>query len=243
MLRLTLLLWLTISAGESAAAAQVQMVDGRAQLAPSVLLADDGEWLALACKDSGCALWPERELRRVEVPDGSPQGEALNGLPTFEVDGAVIGSLITWLRVDPELPWLRPGALPSAFPVGPTAPRIGGAGDFEITLGDATRPAERLIPVLESIDYPRERIRLRLRSGAAWQWLGVISVCFESLDTSYLRWAGDLDGDGASDWLIDFGSYDEAPLRLFLSSRAKSGQLVGEAGRTGNVREADCCEC
>jgi hypothetical protein len=46
----------------------------------------------------------------------------------------------------------------------------------------------------------------------------------------YLLWAGDLDADGKPDFLISFGmgSYKVA---LFLSSLARPGELVGEAGR------------
>jgi hypothetical protein len=45
----------------------------------------------------------------------------------------------------------------------------------------------------------------------------------------YLRWAGDLDGDGKLDLLIEFGMSGSTETVLFLSSRAQDGELVGAA--------------
>ena len=43
-------------------------------------------------------------------------------------------------------------------------------------------------------------------------------------------WAGDLDGDGKLDLLLNLSThYNLDSHRLFLSSMAKKGQLVGEA--------------
>jgi len=42
-------------------------------------------------------------------------------------------------------------------------------------------------------------------------------------------WAGDLDRDGRLDLLVNFSNkYSEHPYRLLLSSRAASGQLIGD---------------
>ncbi len=47
-----------------------------------------------------------------------------------------------------------------------------------------------------------------------------------------LLWAGDLDGDGKLDLYADLSfHYDISERRLFLSSRAKPGQLVAEVGQ------------
>jgi hypothetical protein len=55
----------------------------------------------------------------------------------------------------------------------------------------------------------------------------------ESIDvsgTTTLHWAGDLDLDGKLDLLLDVSSHQASTeLRLFLSSRAAPGELVGEA--------------
>lgn len=46
----------------------------------------------------------------------------------------------------------------------------------------------------------------------------------------FLIWAGDLDGDGKPDLLMNFTDYFWDTV-LFLSSLAKPGELVGVAGR------------
>ena len=47
----------------------------------------------------------------------------------------------------------------------------------------------------------------------------------------YIEWAGDLDRDGRLDLVVNLSrKYSMHPHRLLLSSRAKRGQLVGEAG-------------
>ena len=48
---------------------------------------------------------------------------------------------------------------------------------------------------------------------------------------SRLNWAGDLDGDGKVDLLLDIGIHDASSrMALFLSSLAKEGAMVGLAG-------------
>ena len=46
-----------------------------------------------------------------------------------------------------------------------------------------------------------------------------------------VTWAGDLDRDGKLDLLVNFNESSMSHSVLFLSSRAKPGQLVGEAAR------------
>ncbi len=50
---------------------------------------------------------------------------------------------------------------------------------------------------------------------------------------SYVPWVGDLDGDGKLDLIVNMNPSSPCGTNivLFLSSRAKNGQLVGEAGR------------
>ncbi|HEY9194127.1 MAG TPA: hypothetical protein VIO81_14755 [Methyloversatilis sp.] len=52
-----------------------------------------------------------------------------------------------------------------------------------------------------------------------------------------LIWAGDLDGDGRLDLILDVSNHDNAvaQVRVFLSSRAAPGRLVGEAASFGAV--------
>ena len=72
--------------------------------------------------------------------------------------------------------------------------------------------------------------RLVLLRGAVKQTL--FEHAESDTDGWLLRWAGDLDGDGAPDFLIDAEKhYAQQTTRLLLSSKAKRGQLVREVAR------------
>ncbi len=82
----------------------------------------------------------------------------------------------------------------------------------------------------------RKTFRVHLQEGKIFQWLGapLTSRCYpldgnHGIPTSYLRWVGDLDQDLKPDYFIYLSAYDG--YILMLSSLAKPGQLVGEAGR------------
>lgn len=246
---ITLSLWLgfaTAADSPTAVPPPLLMVEGPARAIAGPPLPAGADWLALACTDTGCALWPAR--MRADPAAAAAVSESIGydaEVPRqsvrFELAEVEIDRVIAWFHSDPALPWLRPGALASVHPVGADAAPAGGEGDFEIQLRMPSGSVERLIPVYDSADGPLELIRLRLRGRGSWQWLGILRVCNGRLDTGFLRWAGDLDGDGVSDWLVDFGMRTEAPLRLFLSSRAAPGQLVGAAVHArGDQRAANC---
>jgi hypothetical protein len=81
----------------------------------------------------------------------------------------------------------------------------------------------------------RETFRVQLREGKTSQWMGapLTSPCYpmfgnDGIPSNYLRWVGDLDHDQKPDYVINLGRYDG--YILMLSSLAKPGQLVGEAG-------------
>ena len=70
--------------------------------------------------------------------------------------------------------------------------------------------------------------KLTLTDGAHRQAMG--SASDESdMRTVRLVWAGDLDRDGKPDFLVDTSSDDDGWQVLYLSSRAKPGDFVGEA--------------
>ena len=59
----------------------------------------------------------------------------------------------------------------------------------------------------------------------------------------YLLWAGDLDGDGKPDFILNHGEQEYGVnVALYLSSLAKKGELVGVAGRFlySDPRSAGC---
>jgi len=70
------------------------------------------------------------------------------------------------------------------------------------------------------------------------QQLAVLSRDGDVPDFKGLRliWAGDLDGDGKLDLLVDITNhYNGSGSALFLSSKAKSGEIVGLAAKLETV--------
>lgn len=81
----------------------------------------------------------------------------------------------------------------------------------------------------------RKTFRVQLREGKTRQWMGppLTDPCypigdFVYLPNNFLQWIGDLDHDQKPDYIIHLSWADG--YILMLSSFAKSGQLVGEAG-------------
>ena len=76
-------------------------------------------------------------------------------------------------------------------------------------------------------------ISLTYNCGDVWQDLGPVTIdnAFGSKDSPALVWAGDLDGDGKTDLLIDTSSRrgEGTDLTLWLSTSAKQGCPLGEA--------------
>lgn len=90
-----------------------------------------------------------------------------------------------------------------------------------LTLGDAT---------FEAIKLGERSGRIELRVGEMKQTLFECAECDQ--DGWSVRWAGDLDGDGKIDLLITAGPhYAQETSRLFLSSKARKGQLVNEVAK------------
>lgn len=84
-------------------------------------------------------------------------------------------------------------------------------------------------------------ISLELRMDAHYQSLGLMTTCGELAWTDYLRWAGDLDGDGRPDLLVQLNPAAGGEGALILSSLAASDQFVGAAGReNGGTSETRC---
>lgn len=91
------------------------------------------------------------------------------------------------------------------------------------------------LPAKEPWDSSTHVLSLDLSLDGKRQTLGAFSFGIDGeavlKPAEYLRWAGDLDGDGKLDLLVSLDYSDGSDLVLFLSSLAAEGEIVGEAGR------------
>jgi hypothetical protein len=248
--------WLTEFQADIKAAAQltppgknrggkIAFVHGNNLWQPGHEYRSGNNWLALICGSSGCRL----EAARLQVKKAKWQGH-YDDTPTqgqqlrFTLAQPSNDKVIAWFEqgkpaASPQ--WLIPGPVTSYFnglhPAKTTAP-----GNFEAEIPLPGKQTLRLVPLISrgdsstSSDNPSYQpysasLFLQLRLGKQRQMLlGDLYRCTRKIsDTSYLLWAGDLDGDSRPDLLISFVDAD-GPVHLYLSSAAKPGQLVGLAG-------------
>lgn len=109
--------------------------------------------------------------------------------------------------------------------------------------GDVGKPIQCSLPNAATkyqlaIDCNSGRCPMTLSANGMSQRLFVFNKDAESPDFKGLRviWAGDLDGDGKLDLLVDVtNGYNAGDTALYLSSKAKSGHLVGLAATLKTV--------
>lgn len=201
-------------------------------------------WWALACPGR-CELYPLSlgiKPQRHPVYDGDPvPGQLLSFTPPPPVGEVLV--LFKPVRLKTELK-LQPGPVATYYPgLIPHLRRPATPGTMEGEVGLPKGQQARLVPTLllpENTGQPRWELEaqtplaLELHFDGRRQMLGTFNFGIEGVKalkpSDYLIWAGDLDGDGKPDFLInfDFQGTDQA---LFLSSLAQGDELVGEAGR------------
>lgn len=195
-------------------------------------------WFALGCDDQDCALYQVSvqisSLSRSQGDDQYVYGRVVrlaSELPAGQ-------RLLALLHTD-QPPWLHEGPLTTYHPRPGPLPKDGHDRDFDLRL-PGLAGEEVLMPVRLDFDGYTETIGLRLRRGEQVQWLGVVQLCAYQLHDRYLSWAGDLDRDGAGDYLIDLSGAGSQP-RLLLSSYAGPGEMVGLAGGAASAPSAEHC--
>ncbi|MEH6459845.1 hypothetical protein [Chitinimonas sp. JJ19] len=218
-------------------------------------------WWALACQNTCTLTATQLSLRALKHPtyDGpSMPGQYLSWSPLpYQLDqpdaataaNAVLLALFkpkpaqVALKLAPGLvkTWLHQGM--DAYPVSQKK----GTGSETVRI-KLDKGMAAIVPILADeperhgeTNQPTES-RLELRAYGRKQNLGEVTFGIDGgmplLAKSYLHWAGDLDGDGRLDLLLD---QDQArgKLVLYLSSLAQAGELVGEAGAFNYIAPDD----
>lgn len=212
------------------------------------------DWLVLVCAGAGCELVAASLTAKVE---SRPYGESgmVGQRLHWQVAAQSSQPVVTWLWRDPSLTWLAPGVVPSVYPAGPHPAVIGPERTLEIVLTGVDGSEERLRPMLT--DRQSGTAGLYLEARGQRQWLGELWSCLAPINAvlatqpppasaflAYLLWAGDLDRDGLTDYLIDFSGPVQAR-RWYLSSRVEDTDvdaLVGQAGASLPGAGAGCDE-
>ena len=188
-------------------------------------VAAGSDWLSFQCNDKGCSLFPA-QVSLSEVPNSRDSMEMVLQRLHFSTTGSDSTHVVeAWFRQDKAHAWLKPGPVPTFASVeGPVAAAVDVSTEsFDIVV------AGRTITLMPLLDRDRKRIRLQLREPGIRQMLDDVSECLGA-SPGYLRWAGDLDGDGRPDYLIDYPrGADKTHAVLYLSSLAGPQQLVGSA--------------
>jgi hypothetical protein len=218
----------------------VTFVYGNDVWQPGWAINDSHNWLALACSKRGCNLEPASlkvaaASGRVRHDNYATSGQKLS----FKLRGKSEAKPSLWFKADAKLPWLRIGRVPTYYSAEFSLPKQNNTDTFEINIKNASGDQESLVPVLIApADRPAAAIRderqdayLQLRARDKRQLIDEpIAACSQQLSREYLQWAGDLDGDGKTDYVLNFLDGAAGSIKLYLSSGAANDALVGLAG-------------
>lgn len=204
------------------------------------------DWLALVCDKGTCALHPSRlhvEAIMLEQYDSDPQpGQRVR----WQIEGLTKSAhSVVMLQTQAALDWLKPGPVATYYSGAGPVPRAPGPGTLEAFIREQDGVVIKLMPVLVKT-AESNWMRLELHQGEASQILeqftsdGCEDRSAPIPPEIYLRWSGDLDGDGAPDYLLNLNQQANQAM-LFLSSYANDGEWVGYAGVFEHRGEGEGC--
>ncbi|WP_248747519.1 MULTISPECIES: hypothetical protein [unclassified Pseudomonas] len=203
---------------------QLTMVVGN-DMTTSDEIVPGNDWLSLHCDPSGCRLLPATVAVGGEEPSTrDSMNMTLHRLHFANAGPEGTTGVEVWLRRNSRFPWLKPGpVLTYTATEGP----VDGVADLA-TKSVSVPLADRTVTLMPLLDIEHRQIPLQLREPKQRQMLDDMTACLVA--TGYLRWSGDLDGDGRPDYLIDYprGSAGTHSV-LYLSTMASPSQLVGSS--------------
>ncbi len=231
----TATLLMIASAGPWAAPAPASVVfDLQTDYATGTFMRD-ARWLGLFCEQARC------ELRRTKVSITTGKAADINGtdepIDVIKADGEPLalfaGTTLVPAKVDA---WHQVA---------------GSGGDLKIdaqrdalrSLGKWTVPGGATTLTISAVRLPEQKgFNYYLGDGVRKQLLLTTAADGDvPLNEPTVRWAGDLDGDGKLDLLIDASGNCDYDQRLFLSSLARARAHVGSAAVFQGVLPA--CGC
>jgi hypothetical protein len=183
------------------------------QAAAAALRPSQGNWVALVAEPGG--LFALREVRPQLRPADDPLDE---GNEALLLSAELNGEGLVFLRGRTPLSL---GAVPTTLPEATWT-----TYEEPVVLSSGEGTLTRLLTRPFGPEASRVEL-LRTRTGAGRRQI----LAEEARGTPVVRWAGDLDADGAPDLLLEVDPGSGAELRLYLSSAAAPGEIAGLAGR------------
>ncbi|MFM9433868.1 hypothetical protein ACFDR9_000914 [Janthinobacterium sp. CG_23.3] len=192
-------------------------------------------WWALSCAPAGCqiaeaGMMVASKAHSLMAPAGTTPGQQLRWLPT---PGA--GTLLMFkpFRAPANTIKFTAGPVKTYYPAarGATArTKKTAAAEWAVDLPDGTAMRLRSLPSKSKGSPPQS---LELQVGEKRQALPQVGFNdeYSRQAKDHVLWAGDLDGDGKPDLLVKAADSLGDDIVMLLSSMAKPGELVGEAGR------------
>jgi len=174
---------------------------------------DGDEWLGLFCNQDSCTVAPTRV--RVERFRDMSDGENETTGRSVSIDG-LPDELVCLLK---NVPGIEAGSVPTV----PDRDIVDDRDKATVVYNGVTYHLRRSLPEPNALDDPA---RLLLRGEGKVQTIAVEYKLDDGGPVWTVQWAGDLDRDGRLDLIVSCDGYNFSALELFLSSKAREGELV-----------------